>query len=64
VSIPPCASGLGRGEERTEVMESYGRPATGNVSKVEDGDDPRLLSAVPPSRVGVMSYDASLSSDD
>ena len=41
---------------------SCARPVDGNVSKVKLGDGPLLLSAVPPSRSGVM-RDAASSSD-
>ncbi len=65
VSIPSCAGELGRGEERTEVVDGV-CPTPGPqmaMSPKSSGNGPILLSAVPPSRSGVMGDAAALSSD-
>jgi hypothetical protein len=56
MSIPSCAGELGRGEERTEVVDGV-CPTPGPqmaTSPKSSGNGPILLSAVPPSRSGVM----------
>ena len=65
MSIPSCAGELGRGEERTEVVDGV-CPTPGPqmaTSPKSSGNGPILLSAVPPSRSGVMGDAAALSSD-